>query len=114
MLSSKGLPSLATVVERFRWPPKKRDCLKEDLFSGLESLVPSLLRLVLLPRLLILKKFLIRCGKCDDPLVCLCEPAEKFRFSDDMRDVFEEVPKSCVILQGESSIFWTGGCWYGR
>lgn len=32
----------------------------EDLFSGLESLVPSLLRLVLLPRLLILKKFLIR------------------------------------------------------
>lgn len=94
MLSSRGFPSLATVVDRFLWPPRNRDCLKEDLVSDLELVDPSLLRLVLLPRLLILKKFLSLWGKCEELLDGLLEFPEKFRFSDDTTDVLDEVPKS--------------------
>ncbi len=94
MLSSKGFPSLAMVVERFLCPPRKRDCRKDDLVSVFELFEPSLLMFVLLPRLLILKKFLIRCGKCVAPLLGLLEFPEKLRFSDETTEVLDEVPKS--------------------
>lgn len=100
MPSSRGLPSLATVVDRFRViPPRKRDCLKEDLFSDLEFETASLFALGLLPRLLILKKFLSLCGKWGEPLVCLdaVDKPEKFRFSEGMFEEFDD-PNNCVML----------------
>ena len=59
--------------------PRNRDCLA-DLPSGFEGAGLSLFTLVLLPKLLILKKFFNRWGKWLDAVVCL-EVFEKFRFS---------------------------------
>jgi len=69
------------------------------LFSGLGVDVPSLLSVVLLPRLLMRKKFL-SFGKCPAPLLCLVEDVErpeKLRFSEDtVVELFD--PKSWVIV----------------
>lgn len=105
MCSSKGFPSLATVADRFLERPRNRDW--RFLLSDLDTEVPSLLRLVLLERLLIRKKFL-SFGKWPVPLACLLddiERPEKFRFSEGTADALLEDPKSCVILsyQGELS-----------
>ncbi len=95
--SSNGFPSLATVVDLFRERPRNRDC--RFLFSGLGVDVPSLLSVVLLPRLLMRKKFL-SFGKCPAPLLCLVEDVErpeKLRFSEDtVVELFD--PKSWVIV----------------
>lgn len=95
--SSNGFPSLATVVDLFRERPRNRDC--RFLFSGLGVDVPSLLSVVLLPRLLMRKKFL-SFGKCPVPLLCLFEDMErpeKLRFSEDtVVELFD--PKSWVIV----------------
>jgi hypothetical protein len=62
-------PSLFTVTDRFRVMPRNREDLVDLLCGPLSDLsplglvVPSLLRLVLLPRLFILKKFLNLVGK---------------------------------------------------
>ena len=89
MCSSNGLPSLATVVERFL--PRvgmKRDCRNDDLDSDLGVRRPSLFGLLLPPRLVMRKKFLILVGRCVLPSLELFleekERPEKFRFSVDM------------------------------
>lgn len=80
-------------------PPRKRDCLKED-FSDFGVGTPSLFKLVLLPKLLIRKKFLILCGKSFEPLVCREEldMPEKLRFSEATVEVCDREPKSCVMF----------------
>ena len=62
--------------------PRKRDCLK-DFDSDLGVGRPSVPMTVLLPRLLMRKKFLILCGKSLEPFVCREELdiPEKLRFS---------------------------------
>lgn len=63
-------------------PPRKRDCLK-DLVSDLGVGRPSVPMTVLLPELVMRKKFLILWGRSFEPLVCREEldMPEKFRFS---------------------------------
>lgn len=95
MCSSSGLPSLATVVDLFLpIPGRKRDCRKVDLDSDFDSDLgvggPSLLAMLLLPRLFIRKKFLIFVGRgVVDSLECFFEEKdkpEKLRFSVDMTE----------------------------
>lgn len=71
--------------------PRKRDCLK-DFVSDLGVGRPSAPIIVLLPELVMRKKFLILCGKSFEPFVCreeLVKP-EKFRFSLCTAEVFED------------------------
>lgn len=111
MPSSRGLPSLATVAERFLLMcGKNRDCRKLD-FSDLGVDVPSLLSfclslLSLLPRLGMRKKFLIFCETwLFEPLTCLFDRGtpEKVRFSADRVEGFDEELKSCVIVEDWNS-----------
>ena len=86
MCSSRGFPSLATVADRFR-PRfgKNRDCRKvldSDLDSALGVGGPS--RLLLLPRLVMRKKFLNLVGRWVlESVGCFLvkERPEKVRFS---------------------------------
>lgn len=63
-------------------PPRKRDCLK-DFVSDLGVGRPSVPMTVLLPKLVMRKKFLILWGKSFEPFVWREEVdmPEKFRFS---------------------------------
>ena len=65
--------------------------------------MPSLFSVVLLPRLLMRKKFL-SFGKWPVPLLCLVEVErpEKFRFSEETVEELLE-PKSCVMVRLLSS-----------
>lgn len=101
MPSSRALPSLATVVDRFLPPPGKNlDWRNELLLSDFKPSVFSPLPL------LIRKKFLSFCGKGLWPLECLLdmEKEEKLRFS--LGRVLpgegegEELWKRVVILNG--------------
>lgn len=112
MPSSRGLPSLATVAERFLLMcGKNRDCRKLD-FSDLGVDVPSLLSfclslLSLLPRLGMRKKFLIFCETwLLEPLTCLFDRATplKVRFSDGMLEEVDEELKSCVIAGNQNPV----------
>lgn len=58
--------------------------------------MPSLLSVVLLPRLLMRKKFFIRCGRWV-PLVAFPEEWVKVRFSDTV-EVLDDWPKNCVMV----------------
>lgn len=82
-------------------PPRKRDCLK-DFASDFGVGRPSVPMIVLLPELLMRKKFLILWGKSLEPLVCREEldMPEKFRFSLCIAEEFEDEVKSWVILAG--------------
>ncbi len=83
-------------------PPRKRDCLK-DLDSDLGVGRPSVPMTVLLPELVMRKKFLILCGKSFEPFVCREEldMPEKFRFSLCTAEEFEDDElKSWVIMAG--------------
>jgi hypothetical protein len=94
------LPSLATVVDLFRPEPGKNlDCRKELLLS--DFMEPSFFSL-LLPRLLIRKKFFSFCGKGLWPFACLLdviERPEKFRFS--LGGEFEEKLWKTVVIEDE-------------
>lgn len=72
-------------------PPRKRDCLK-DFVSDLGVGRPSVPMTVLLPELLMRKKFLILWGKSFEPFVCREEldRPEKFRFSLWVMEAFED------------------------
>ncbi len=88
-------------------PPRKRDCLK-DLDSDLGVGRPSVPMTVLLPELVMRKKFLILCGKSFEPFVCREEldMPEKFRFSLCTAEEFEDDElKSWVIMAG-----WCAQC----
>lgn len=111
MPSSKGFPSLATVVERFLpMPLRKRDCLGLD--SVFEVTPFSLLWL------LMRKKFLSFCGKWLEPLVLDdVDRPEKFRFSAGIAAEFGvEDPKSCVIavIAVTVDIGCAGCCYQGE
>ena len=81
-------------------PPRKRDCRK-DFVSDLGVGRPSVPMIVLLPKLLMRKKFLILWGKSFEPFVCRDEldMPEKLRFSLCIAEELEEEElKSCVIV----------------
>ena len=85
--SDNGSPSLATVVDRLRpRPGRNLVCLVPDFNSDFGVGRPSTPRAVLLPGLLIRKKFLSLVGRWlfGDSVPCLLEEKdrlEKFRFS---------------------------------
>ena len=80
-------------------PPRKRDCLK-DFDSDFGVGRPSAPMTVLLPELVMRKKFLILCGKSFELFVCRDEldMPEKFRFSLCSTEGLGEEPKSWVIV----------------
>lgn len=80
-------------------PPRKRDCRK-DFVSDLGVGRPSAPMTVLLPELVMRKKFLILCGISFEPFVCREEldMPEKFRFSLCTAEELGEEPKSWVMV----------------
>jgi hypothetical protein len=101
--SSRGLPSLVTVVERLReMCGRKRDWRKPDFsLLGVAAPLPSSECLRVSALLLMRKKFLMRCETWPlEPLTCLLEDSgmpEKVRFSV-MAGVGEvDELKSCVM-----------------
>ena len=83
-------------------PPRKRDCLK-DFVSDLGVGRPSVPMTVLLPELVMRKKFLILWGKSFEPFVWRDEldMPEKFRFSlCIVVELEEDELKSWVIVTG--------------
>lgn len=74
--------------------------------------MPSVLRVVLLPRLLIRKK-LLSFGKCPVPLLCLLEEVErpeKFLFSEATAEELLEL-KSCVMSVNSGVSSTDSSCW---
>ena len=80
-------------------PPRKRDCLK-DFDSDFGVGRPSAPMTVLLPELVMRKKFLILCGRSFELFVCRDELdiPEKFRFSLCTAEEFGDELKSWVIV----------------
>ena len=94
-VSSRGLPSLATVVDRFRDRPRNFECL-----DGFESVFgvgnPSVPRKVWLLVLLIRKKFLSFC------VVGVCVPESGLLFFLDEKERLEKLRFSVAMVQSPS------------